>query len=641
MIGFAGYAFSQPDDPESALSTMAASIINGAKSLHWVSIIKPHFGACFIARRGEQFGLAESEDCGVVLAVQGQFASKTFAARTSDHRGETNAQTLLQHYTKGGIEALCDLNGRYSVVIWNGRTHEILMVNDRLGMRRLCWARSHETFLFGTEYKPFLDWPGISRELDDQAVAEFISVAYPMEERTFLRDVKLAPPGSIGRVTSKDLTWTSYLKETCGPTWENISLNECADRLGEVLDEVVSEYASAVEGPLVIPVSGGLDSRVLLGFAKRAGINSLKTVSYGHSHTYDVRFGRSLAHAAGAPHQYLFLPNSYVQKYADEEISVTEGETAALCFHNSILKEVLPLGSTLWTGFLGDVLSGGHLNDYSHIGSEEQRVDQLFADRYLNAWSDSEIIKIIVNPESYEIFDRAPKDTLRSLMQVSGDQCFEKRAIQTELAQRQRRFITYHLETLGRHFNVIHPFYDKRIIQAFQSIPVDYLFGQRAYKRMIVRFMPELAKVKCDKTLQTVVDMSKMTDYSLKHTMTEQFWNKLHPGIRWRLDGLISKYRLRHLSNTSYESIKCLLAKASGGWCGDHNRKAYAHYDQVIRDYKSMFSDVLSDDTLLAPYFKSQGVLEILNKHVRGELDATMALFNVWTFALWRKKFNR
>jgi hypothetical protein len=391
MIAFCGYAFYEP--PESAermLSGMLTGLSLDPRRFHSMNLVRPQFGLAMAVRKEEAFGFATDERADVVLVAKGEFAPSSLGLCYVKEGNEAMAEVLLHRYLKDGITSLMGLNGRYAVVIWNGREKRLFMVNDPLGMQRLCWTWAGQALLFGTQYKPFLNWSKVSSKLDDLAVAEVFALGYPIEERTLLRDIKLAPPGSIGTATPSGLRWSRYSELLETPAWEGISLDQSADRLGETLDEVVGEYGSVLKGPLVVPISGGMDSRTILGFAQRAGIRDIHTYSYGHRHTYDVRLGGRIARTAGVPHHYLYLSNSYIRDFIEEDIAVTEGEASAHSFHNSILKQVLTSDSVLWSGFIGDALSGYGLCEYGHfphLSSKLERINVMFANKYMRCSS--------------------------------------------------------------------------------------------------------------------------------------------------------------------------------------------------------------------------------------------------------------
>ena len=77
-----------------------------------------------------------------------------------------------------------------------------------------------------------------------------------------------------------------------------------AGRASALLAEGVRALADWPERPNVVPVTGGRDSRVVLGAALRAGIE-FETTTGGDEASPDVQVGRQLAESGGVPHSIL------------------------------------------------------------------------------------------------------------------------------------------------------------------------------------------------------------------------------------------------------------------------------------------------------------------------------------------------
>lgn len=625
MISFCGYAFSQPKDPITKLGQMG-SVIKYSSTLITSIVSRPEFGVALCHRKDEPSSHAEHADSKVTLIVKGDFAPAVFSEKSSE---KTIAHALLGRYLNDGIDSLSGINGRYVIVVWNGQNNNLYIVNDELGMQRLCWTRVGDTFLFGTHYRPFLSWPGVDSSLNDLAVAEIFTSGYPMQDRTILNGIKLIAPGSILKITRKSVYCSSYRKLTETQILNSADLNQCADRIGETLDEVVGEYANNLTRRLVIPLSGGMDSRTILGFALRAGLKNIQSYTYGHRHTYDVRIGHQLA-SGNTKHEYIYLPESYVQDHLNKNMLITEGETPAHSYHTSVIENRLNEHVTLWNGFLGDTLSGSRLLNYTTINEKTDWVQEYFKKRY-EVWRGipKSQWESIIMPEYRELFIYGPRHTIIEEVEKSSFSSFEKIAIHVAITQRQRRFVSRQLELLGLNCDVQAPFCDHRMVSAFFSIPSKFLIGQRAYFRMLVRFCPLMSKIPIDRNMRTVEDLDKFDgDISKIPSLSQKLWISTPHALRWRINKFLSKNQRR-------DSGLRVLALLSNGWLGKHDRQAYAHYEEIIAKNTPGLTDLLSDKSAFLPYFNPEGIKEILGGFPT-EAQA-FTIFNILTFAYWRK----
>ena len=106
-----------------------------------------------------------------------------------------------------------------------------------------------------------------------------------------------------------------------------------AGRAAEVLTEGVRAHADWPLRPSVVPVTGGRDSRLVLGAALRSGIEFESTTG-GDDASPDVQVGRRLAEAGGVPHSLLeHDPHGSVWddwRHAAEIVDMTSSGTASL-----------------------------------------------------------------------------------------------------------------------------------------------------------------------------------------------------------------------------------------------------------------------------------------------------------------------
>ena len=73
-----------------------------------------------------------------------------------------DAEMALQVYLSGGAEGLTELEGEFVVVVWDGRSGELVLVNDRFGLYPHYIAHAGGGFVFAPEIKGVLCAPGLT-----------------------------------------------------------------------------------------------------------------------------------------------------------------------------------------------------------------------------------------------------------------------------------------------------------------------------------------------------------------------------------------------------------------------------------------------------------------------------------------------
>ena len=120
------------------------------------------------------------------------------------------------------------------------------------------------------------------------------------------------------------------------------------------------------DGHHVLPLSGGLDSRAILGALLAAGLRDrIVTVTMGTPGMLDYEIGRRVASAAGVAHETIDLTSVELDAAALESVAVESRASSwlfDLLFHRLIPRR-FGRGPTYWSGFMGAELAGSHMPD--------------------------------------------------------------------------------------------------------------------------------------------------------------------------------------------------------------------------------------------------------------------------------------
>lgn len=163
------------------------------------------------------------------------------------------------------------------------------------------------------------------------------------------------------------------------------SLDSCFDALpadashtpkdaGRLLDSVVDEllYRIPNNGYCIVPISGGWDSRILMGAVlERFNSNQIKTLSYGVPGQLDFDLGVNVAKTLELEHHAVDL--SKVNLSWDNLLnSIKESPWTYVpdgFFNRHSIRTMASENDVVISGFMGDVVTGGH---YSNHKSEKE-----------------------------------------------------------------------------------------------------------------------------------------------------------------------------------------------------------------------------------------------------------------------------
>ncbi len=168
------------------------------------------------------------------------------------------AEIVLSAYEQDGDEALARLRGNFVVAVHDRARGRLLIQRDPIGSHPLFFTRRGAQVLFATLPKTLLAEPGVSHELNREALADHLCHRWPDRAETFFQAIRRVPPGWRATVTAGHLDLTrSWHPIPPDGRVEWASAAEAA-RFPEVFERAVSRALG--EGQAGIFLSGGLDS---------------------------------------------------------------------------------------------------------------------------------------------------------------------------------------------------------------------------------------------------------------------------------------------------------------------------------------------------------------------------------------------
>ncbi|MBM3882581.1 MAG: asparagine synthase (glutamine-hydrolyzing) [Verrucomicrobia bacterium] len=184
-------------------------------------------------------------------------------------RGTSDTEVLLNCYLWLGPKMLPRLNGIFAFAIWDGRRRTLLLARDGLGVKPLYYSLDNRRLTFASELKALVKEPGLSRELDPMAIAEYLAYLYTPGERTMLAAVRKLLPGHALTVNERGeraevvFYQLPFLKNSAG----RASLARTVQGVRERVRAAVHRQMVA-DVPVGAFLSGGLDSSSVCAFAR-------------------------------------------------------------------------------------------------------------------------------------------------------------------------------------------------------------------------------------------------------------------------------------------------------------------------------------------------------------------------------------
>ncbi len=223
-------------------------------------------------------------------------------------RTTSDTETIVHLYEDYGLECVQHLRGMFAFALWDARRNRLVIARDRIGEKPLFYAQTDEGLLFGSEIKAILR-AGMARDVNPQAVCDFLAAGYVGGEHTFYRGIfKLPPAHRLVYENGRSIV-TRYWSHTPRGAKDPPSFSDASEELAGQLEEVVRLcLKSDVEVGAFL--SGGVDSSVLVALMRRQAAH-VKTFSVGYRGAAagfnELSYAQRVAKLVGTEHRELVL----------------------------------------------------------------------------------------------------------------------------------------------------------------------------------------------------------------------------------------------------------------------------------------------------------------------------------------------
>ena len=109
-------------------------------------------------------------------------------------RTESDTEVLIEAYRRWGFDCLDLLSGMFAFAIWDAQARRLFCARDRAGEKPFYYAFTGGVFLFASEIKALLEWPGFPRRIDYNALIDFLTLGFVADPKSIWLDVRKLPP---------------------------------------------------------------------------------------------------------------------------------------------------------------------------------------------------------------------------------------------------------------------------------------------------------------------------------------------------------------------------------------------------------------------------------------------------------------
>ncbi len=480
---------------------------------------------------------------------------------------------LLEYFS--GIESFADIDERVSFA--NGCFSVVYSDNEDIyigcdiirsfpvfyRMHKGEWIVSDSANLLLKDFGSF--------EVNETAWQEFLATGYVTGNETLINEIKQVQSGELIHLKKDDLKRKFYFSFRANLTMEG-EYEELKARGIKVFDETFQRFIDSLQGKtVVVPLSGGYDSRLIAVMLKKHAYKNVICMTYGRPENPEIKISQKVAEILGFKwicveyNEKLisgYLKDPYFKEYYPFSSNLFTMFFLQEYFAIRYLKEakLVPDDSIFVPGHAGDFIGGSHLSKYGNLlelETPKEIANRIFFNMYNYVRPEGKIKE--------GILDRIEK-SLEEKFTGENDLAY---SIQEDwdFKEKLAKFNTNSVSTytfFGYGFRL--PFWDKELVSFFKNLPLHMKINKYLYDDIITNEFFEPEGVNFNEELQASEEIMKKQrfknriKYFLPQYLLRMFLTRLdnlfyYEITRELVEDLSEKGKKIRIFNNSYNSL--------------------------------------------------------------------------------------
>ncbi|MDB2464700.1 asparagine synthase-related protein [Amylibacter sp.] len=451
------------------------------------------------------------------------------------------------------LNNLCDLNevlknisGHY-LIVQQRKNGSILIATDPMSSIPLYIYKDNGLICMSTR----LDWliTHVKREwnISWEQIFSFVLNSGYAGRRVFIDDIYLAEYGSIYSFSNagefvSDQFWSPPFSSKS--KFNNEDYKAVADVLEDVVRTVMNKY-----NKIVIPLTAGVDSRLVLAAALKIDRSKVETLTHGFtdSNHPDVKVAIQLAKAASVPHKYLDSNNLILDTLAKSERDEFIHKTTGGQTRHNFIYDLMMYDCFDEMGYDLELkgLAGGLFKAKWHSGVLKSKITEKDTKKYR---------KLFGGKAKQALFNLDEK-----FMNICQEDCPNQ--IDDKLFPEWLSFAVRFSNRIAprtffqiNRFNSFNPFYDRKFLDSYLNISFKNRENAMVHLKMIEYLSPELLTVPylfLNKYYMFVNGRPMLINNTELATMGYKNYKKSVSRLQYFLRRILSKIGLHNKSNSN------------------------------------------------------------------------------------------
>lgn len=274
-----------------------------------------------------------------------------------------SSENLIEQYEKKGIAFLKELEGTYSIALWDGICKKLYLARDPFGSKPLYYAKYGEGIAFSTEISPLLSCDKITKDICYGALYQYMSFGSVYPKDTVFEQIKSVSPGCCCIYGNGVCEEVEFCDIFFGETIEE-PMQGATDEVEKLLRNSVEKCVAGEKNGIFL--SGGLDSSLVAALAPEGMIEEAFCLhpwtAKGsiHKKEEDVYYSELLAKKYGMKYHLIDMTPQDLLESMDEVIGAFSQPFSGTVSTYFLAKQASGICKRIVTGDGADELFGSY-----------------------------------------------------------------------------------------------------------------------------------------------------------------------------------------------------------------------------------------------------------------------------------------
>tara|TARA_B100000242_G_scaffold100416_1_gene69144 strand:+ start:187 stop:1764 length:1578 start_codon:yes stop_codon:yes gene_type:complete len=435
------------------------------------------------------------------------------------------------------INFLNQQNNHFSFIYQNN--NRIIAAVDTIRSYPIFFSKTNSDFIFSNSAETIREKINIFQP-NELGLKEFQMLGYTLKSKTLIQQISQISAGKF--IDSKNYkniqTYFSYLgrpKKKLKSTWISLLNSE----LNSIFKKTVSKSKNR---QILLPLSGGYDSRLILAKLIEFNFKNVTCFSYGLKNNFETKTARKVCKSLNLDLLELESEKLNDSSLLSKKITKDYIKFATnLCSSPSLIdfyaikylkeKKIINKNSILINGQSGDFITGGHIPIVDKKNLNEKKLFEIIFNKHYSLWKD---LKEVNYDVMYENFKQELKNT-NFKSGVKNENFFFSQHEYWEWIERQTKWVV-NGQRVYDFFGLdwMLPLWEKSFIKFWMKVPYELKFKQKLYKEYLQNYnylnifsIPKAVPIPWTglrKLIPILVNTFSLFDQKKKQTLYSKFY---------------------------------------------------------------------------------------------------------------------